>query len=107
MSKSVYILQAELFKTLSHPLRVKTIDLLREGELCFREILEHTGGLKSSLSQHLAILVNIGILKVRKDSRCNYYKLTSPKVVKLCALVREILSDNLQKNLNTLAVSLR
>lgn len=93
--KSVYRLQAETCKALAHPLRIEVIDLLQNGELCFSDILERTGGLKSNLSQHLSIMVDAGVLKVRKDSRCNYFSLSSPKVAKACSLMKEVLIRNL------------
>lgn len=94
--KEVYQLHAETCKALSHPLRIEVIDLLRDGELCFSDILEQTGGLKSNLSQHLSIMVESGILRVRKDSRCSYFRLSSPKVAKACALMREVLLEHIR-----------
>jgi ArsR family transcriptional regulator len=93
----IYGLQAEICKALGNPIRIHAIEILQSGELCFSEILEQTGGLKSTLSQNLSIMVNAGILKVRKDSRCNYYSLTSPKVYKACQLIRDVLINNLEK----------
>lgn len=95
--KSVYALQAEVCKALSHPLRIEVIELLHKEELCFTDILNKTGGLKSNLSQHLSVMVNSGILKMRKDSRCNYYSLASTKVSKACSLMRDVLIENLKK----------
>lgn len=82
---------------MAHPLRIDVIDILQKGELCFSDILEETGGLKSNLSQHLSVMVSSGILNVRKDSRCNYYNLSSPKVAEACLLMREVLIQNLEK----------
>lgn len=95
--KRIFELHAEVCKALAHPLRIEVIDVLQDGEICFSDILEKTGGLKSNLSQHLSIMVNSKILKVRKDSRCNYYSLSSAKVAKACSLMREVLIDNLKK----------
>ncbi len=97
-NKNVFKLQAEVCKALAHPLRIEIIDLLQEKEKCFTDILESTGELKSNLSQHLSIMVKCGILQVRKDSRCNYYSLSSFKVSKACSLMREVLIDNHNKN---------
>ena len=93
----IYSLQAEVCKALGNPIRIQAIEILKGGELCFSEILEKVGGLKSTLSQNLSVMVNAGVLKVRKDSRCNYYSLTSPKVYKACQLMREVLINNLEK----------
>ncbi len=95
--KTVYVLHAEVCKALAHPLRIEVIDILGKTELCFSDILEQTGGLKSNLSQHLSVMVDNGILKVRKESRCNYYSLSSIKVAKACSMMREVLIDNLKK----------
>ena len=95
--KTIYELHAEVCKALAHPLRIEVIDLLQKEELCFSDMLEKTGGLKSNLSQHLSVMTNSGILKVRKDSRCNYYSLSSSKVAKACSLMREVLIENLKK----------
>lgn len=96
--KKIYELHAEVCKSLAHPLRIEIIDFIQKEEKCFSDILEQTGGLKSNLSQHLSIMVNSGILKVRKDSRCNYYSLSSSKVAKACSLMREVLIENHKKN---------
>ena len=103
--ESVYSLQAEALKALAHPLRVEVIDILRGGERCFSEILEETGGLKSNLSQHLSVMVNSGLLKMRRDSRCNYYSLSSVKVSKAVALLKEVLAENLQRHSRLLATA--
>ena len=95
--KKIYELHAEVCKALAHPLRIEVIDLLQQGELCFSDILDETGGIKSNLSRHIAVMVGSGILKARKDSRCNYYSLSSPKVAKACSIMREVLMDNLKK----------
>ncbi len=104
--KRIFELHAEVCKALAHPLRIEVIHLLQEGEMCFSDLLEETGGLKSNLSQHLSIMVKCGILKARKDSRCSYYSLSSSKVAKACSLMREVLVDNHKKNKEILMNSL-
>lgn len=96
-NKMIYDLHADICKTLGHSLRIEVIDLLENKELCFTDILDVTGGLKSSLSQHLSLMVNKGILVVRKEGKCNYYSLSSTKVVEACRLMREVLIESLKK----------
>lgn len=96
-NREIYNLHAEVFKAMGNPLRIKAIELLNTGEMCFSDIREEVGGLKSTLSQNLSIMVDAGILKVRKDSRCNYYTLSSPKVYKACQMMREVLVGNLEQ----------
>ena len=97
MDKRIFELQAEICKALGNPLRLEIIEILGKRELCFSDILEETGGLKSTLSQQLSIMVDKGILKSRKDSRCVYFTLSSPKVAKACSLMREVLVENAKK----------
>lgn len=95
-------MHAEICRALGNPIRIRAVEILNGGELCFSDILEQLGGLKSTLSQNLSIMVDAGILKVRKDSRCNYYSLTSPKVYEACRLMREVLIESLEKQSNLL-----
>ena len=94
---SIYKLHADVCKVLGSPLRIQIIDLLQGNEHCFSDILEKTGGLKSTLSQHLSVMVSKGILHQRKEGQNVYFKLSSPKVAKACALMREVLIDYLKK----------
>ena len=98
VKKEIYKLHADVCKALSHPLRIEVIDILQEGELFFSDILEITGGLKSNLSQHLSVMVKQGILRMRKEGICNYYRLSSMKVARACDLMREVLTENLKKH---------
>lgn len=96
-NKKIFELHADVCKALGHPLRIEIIDLLQENELCFTDILEVTGGLKSNLSQHLSVMTKRGILKVRREGQCNYYSLSSKKVAQACQLMRQVLIENLKK----------
>lgn len=95
--KKIFELHADTCKALAHPLRIEVIDSLQDKELCFTDILEVTGGLKSNLSQHLSVMTKKGILKTRRDGQCTYFSLSSEKVAQACRLMREVLVDNLKK----------
>ena len=77
--KKIIELHADVCKVLGHPLRIEVIDLLQDKELCFTDILEITGGLKSNLSQHLSVMTKKGILKSRRGGQCIYFSLSSEK----------------------------
>ena len=95
--KKIFELHADVCKALGHSLRIEVIDLLQKKELCFSDILEVTGGLKSNLSQHLTVMTKKGILKMRREGQCNYYSLSSKKVAQACRLMREVLIESLKK----------
>lgn len=101
--KKIFELHADICKSLGHPLRIEVIDLLQDQELCFTDILQITGGLKSNLSQHLSVMTKKGILKVRREGQCNYFSLSSKKVMQACKLMREVLIENLKSHQKLLA----
>ncbi len=102
--KRIFELHADVCKALAHPLRIEVIDVLQQKELCFSDILEITGGLKSNLSQHLTLMTKKGILKMRREGQCNYYSLTSEKVAQACQLMREVLIESLTKHKDLLEI---
>lgn len=90
-------MDAEVCKALGHPLRMEVIGILDGQELCFSDILEHTGGLKSNLSRHLSVMTQAGILHSRKGGKCVYFSVSSQKVVQVCHLFREIWMDSIKE----------
>ncbi len=96
--KKIFRLHAAVCKVLGHPLRIEVIDLLQGQEMSFSGILEVVGGLKSNLSQHLSLMCQQGILKVRRDARSRLYSLSSKKVAHACRLMREVLIERLKEH---------
>lgn len=62
-------------KALSDENRIRTLLALRKGELCVCQITELFGLAPSTISKHLSILFQAGLVKSRKDGRWIYYKL--------------------------------
>ena len=67
----------KFFKCLSDLNRLKIILLLKElGELCVCELDEAFKIKQSTMSHHLGILRDVGLVSVRKQGRWSYYKLS-------------------------------
>jgi DNA-binding transcriptional ArsR family regulator len=62
-------------KALADENRVRTLLALREGELCVCQITALFGLAPSTVSKHLSVLSQAGLLESRKDGRWIYYKL--------------------------------
>lgn len=71
---------AELFNVLSHPLRLRILIELRQGELCVNSLRERLGVRQSSVSQHLALLRAQNLIKERRHGRFVLYRLTFPEL---------------------------
>lgn len=55
--------------------RIRALLALRKGELCVCQITELCGLAPSTMSKHLSILFQAGLVESRKDGRWIYYKL--------------------------------
>ena len=75
--------RSEVFKALSDPNRLKLIYLLMDGEKCVSELLPFFDILQPTVSVHLLMLENIGLLNVRRDGRKRYYSLTDEQILVL------------------------
>jgi DNA-binding transcriptional ArsR family regulator len=66
-------------KALSDESRVRTLMSLRRGELCVCQITEMLGLAPSTVSKHMAILVQAGLVDFRKEGKWHYYRLPGEK----------------------------
>jgi ArsR family transcriptional regulator, arsenate/arsenite/antimonite-responsive transcriptional repressor len=67
-------------KALADENRVRTLLALRQGELCVCQITELFGLAPSTVSKHLSILFQAGLVESRKDGRWMYYRLPGKAV---------------------------
>ncbi|MFD3746603.1 ArsR/SmtB family transcription factor [Nocardia sp. NPDC058633] len=68
---------ARLFKALGDPIRVKLLILVRQsggGEACFCDLAEEFDFAQSTLSHHLRILVDAGVLSRTRRGRWSWYR---------------------------------
>lgn len=94
---SIYELQAEISKTLAHPLRIAILHYLRDGEKTVNDLTQTLGASQSNISQHLALLRQRQIVKTRKEGSTVYYRVASPKISQACDMVREVLIEQLNQ----------
>ena len=81
MSSELINFKARLFKALGDPTRLKIIEFLRRGEKCVCEIVPYLGLPQPTVSRHLKILRESGLVRFRKDGVRRLYSLTSPAVL--------------------------
>lgn len=102
MSRPLYQLKAEFFKTLGHPARIRVLELLSEREHAVSEMLPEVGIEPANLSQQLAVLRRMGLVATRKEGSAVYYSITSPQVAELLAVARQILTGMLSDQVELL-----
>ncbi|MCK4409121.1 MAG: winged helix-turn-helix transcriptional regulator [Candidatus Eisenbacteria sp.] len=66
---------ADLLRALSHPVRLRIIELLRGGELCVKRLEEILEVSQSSVSQHLTRLRYAGLIESERKGHLVCYRL--------------------------------
>ena len=67
-------------KLMSHPERLLMLCRMDEGEVSVTELVELTGLSQSSVSQHLAMLREEGVVSIRGEAQIRFYSLKDPIV---------------------------
>src|SRR5258708_6108345 len=97
-SRAVYQMKAEFFRILGHPVRVRILELLRNGERTVgdlqRELQMDSGG----TSQHLGVLRNHGIVEGRRAGTSVFYTVRDPRIFQLLEVSRQILTSSLSES---------
>lgn len=73
----------KVFKALSDPKRAMIVDMLSSGELCACQILEKFEMSQSTLSHHMKILCECGLVKGREEGKWTYYSLNEETIEKM------------------------
>jgi ArsR family transcriptional regulator len=102
--EELYRLQAEFCKAMAHPKRIYILRILKGGEKTVSELAKSTGIPQANVSQHLAILRQIGLLQTRRDGTSIYYSISDHRIVEACELVRNCIGERLKKSQMVLAI---
>ena len=85
MKSEVYKDQARLFGALSHPARLRILELLAQGEACVCHLCVLLQARQAYVSQQLATLKQAGLITDRRDGLYVYYTLTHEGIARLLA----------------------
>ena len=77
-------------KAMSHPLRLKILCTLGDGEVSVQEIVDSVGTSQTNISQHLAILRDKGILATRKDANRVFYRVGDARTLRLIGMMQDV-----------------
>lgn len=94
-SDPVYVVKAQLFRVLGHPVRIRMLEILSDGERAVGDLQAELNLDSSSTSQHLAALRQQGVLQSRRAGTSVYYSIRDPRVSQLLAVAKQILTSAL------------
>lgn len=89
---TVYEHRAKVFKAFCDERRQRILELLRKGEKCACVLIEEMGMPQSSLSYHMKILVDAGVVTGREEGKWTHYRINKEGCEEAIAMLREITS---------------
>lgn len=92
--------RARIIKALAHPTRLFMVDELSRGERCVCELTEMVEADTSTVSKHLALLRNAGIVRDEKRGTQVFYQLTMPCVLRFLDCVETIVKENAEAQMS-------
>jgi DNA-binding transcriptional ArsR family regulator len=88
---------AEYFGVLSEPMRLRLLNLLRDGEKCVQDLVEATQTSQANVSKHLKVMLQAGILTRRTEGTSAYYSVSDDLIFELCTLVCDRLASRIEQ----------
>lgn len=85
---------ASRIKAAAHPVRLAIICLLAEGERCVGDIQTQIGTSQPNITQHLTVLLNLKLLRSRKDANRVFYAVADARLSDFISLLRKIHCPN-------------
>ena len=92
-----YEARAQIAKALAHPTRLFIVDQLQKGERCVCDLTDMIGADVSTVSKHLSVLKNAGIVTDEKRGLQVFYSLQTPCVLNFFLCIESVLQENAKR----------
>lgn len=100
--KTLYEARAKIIKALAHPARLLIVDELAKGSRCVYEIQQMVRSNMSTVSKHLSVLKNAGIVQNEKRGLQVFYSLRCPCVVNFFTCAETVLQTTAKDQMRLL-----
>jgi ArsR family transcriptional regulator len=91
-------MQAGICKTFSNPWRLFIIKMLCKAEKNASDLAKATGLSKPNLSQHMALLVDKGVVHSRRQGKQVFYSLADQGISEACSIMHRVVMNNIKAN---------
>lgn len=98
-TKAKYQARAKVIKALAHPTRLFIVDEIAKRERCVCELTEMIGADMSTVSKHLSVLKQAGVVADEKRGLMVYYRLKTPCIAGLFDCIEGVLRSNAKAQL--------
>jgi len=99
-TRALFTARARIIKAMAHPTRLFIVDELSRGERCVNELQHMIEADVSTVSKHLSVLKNAGIIADDKRGNQVYYNLRVPCVLNFFSCVEAVLSTSARTTLD-------
>ena len=94
-----YEARARVIKAMAHPARLCIVDELSKGKLCVKELTSIIGADISTVSKHLTVLKNAGIIHSNKQGANVFYILKMPCMLGFFSCVETVIKTTAQEQM--------
>lgn len=91
--ESIFEIQADLCRCMSNAIRIEIVHILRGGPQRVGDLAQITGYPQGTISRHLGVLRQGGIVNAQRHAQEILYQIANPKIVSICDLMREVLVE--------------
>lgn len=102
MDSNLQQFKADFFKALAHPMRIRILEVLSEGEQNVNELQTILGSEGSAVSQQLAVLRAKNLVNSVKEGTTVVYSLRDPLLKDLLAVAKQIFNNHLIESISLL-----
>jgi DNA-binding transcriptional ArsR family regulator len=82
--------EADIFKALADPTRLKILECIKDGEKCICEIIPFTKKSQPNVSQHLKVLRTAGLIEERKKGTYLFIKVSTTQIYNVIDSVKKL-----------------
>jgi len=97
-TQALFEARAAIVKALAHPTRLFIVNELANGELCVCKLREKIGADISTVSKHLSVLKNAGIVEDDKRGLLVFYRLRIPCILNFLGCIESVLQENVRRH---------
>lgn len=90
-AQSIIDAKAKVLKALGHPTRLFIVEELARGEHCVCELVKLVGADFSTVSKHLTLLKNAGVVQDDKRGQMVYYTLKVPCILRFMDCIEAVI----------------
>jgi len=92
-----YKIRAQVIKSMAHPTRLFIVDELAKGDRCVSELTEMVGADISTVSKHLSLLKQAGVIEDQRQGTHVIYRLKMPCILQMFDCVETVLRETVRE----------